>query len=166
MASGSALNPEAAEWSTSAHVAPRSTSVYQTEGMDNIMSALSEDDEVQFGAVPLPARSADAVEVNRSVADSNDLAQLISQGQRNQQQVLEALQMPKAELFSYDGDPMKYWMFIRAFDNNVGSLSVDDSKKLKRLNSQSDAKVRCRSRGKALRVIQCCASMDPKVGYA
>ena len=104
VASGSALNPEAAEWSTSAHVAPRSTSVYQTEGMDNIMSALSEDDEVQFGAVPLPARAADAVEVNRSVADGNDLAQLISQRQRNQQQMLEALQMPKAELFSYDGD--------------------------------------------------------------
>ena len=76
--SGSALNPEAVEWSTSAHVAPRSTSVYQTEGMDNIMSALSEDDEVQFGAKA--ARAADAVEVNRSVTDGNDLAQLISQG--------------------------------------------------------------------------------------
>ena len=60
--------------------------------------------------------------------------------------MLEALQMPYAELCAFDGDPLKYWMFITAFENNVGCLSVDDSKKLTRLLYYC--------RGKALRVIQ------------
>jgi len=72
--------------------------------------------------------------------------------------MFEALQMPHAELCAFDGDPLKYWMFITAFENNVGCLSVDDSKKLTRLLYYC--------RGKALRVIQCCASMDPKIRYA
>ena len=157
--SESGLNPEAAEWTVCSQRAARPASVNQMEGTDNIslVHGLSSDDEVQFNAVP--ARVADAVEVNRSVEDgNNNLAFLIAEGQQHQQQMLEALQMPKAELFTYDGDPMKYWLFIRAFDNNVGCLSVDDSKKLTRLLYYC--------RGKALRVIQCCASMDPKVGYA
>jgi len=52
--------------------------------------------------------------------------------------MLEALQMPYAELCAFDGDPLKYWMFITAFENNVGCLSVDDSKKLTRLTKYKE----------------------------
>lgn len=72
--------------------------------------------------------------------------------------MIEALEMPKAELQQYDGDPMNYWTFIRSFDDNVGRLLVDDSKKLVRLLHYCTSKAR--------RVIQCCASMQPSVGYA
>ena len=156
----SALDPDAPEW-TSSYVAANTTPVYRPGVIVSPRAHSSPHNEMQFGAVPLVGAADNAdnvVDVDGSVADGNGLAHLISQGQHQQQQMLEALQMPQAELSTYDGDPMKYWMFIRAFDNNVGCLSVDDSKKLTRLLYYC--------RGKALSLIQCCASMDPKIGYA
>jgi len=114
------------------------------------------DDKMQF---PMPApHIGEAMEAYVARADHCDIENLISQGQLQQQQMLKALQMPHAELSAFDGDPLKYWMFITAFKNNVGCLSVDNSKKLTRLLYYC--------RGKAVRVIQYCASMDPKIGYA
>jgi len=144
----SGLNPEAAEWVTTGGSNPaaiKETPVFQ-----------SVNDEVQF-RMPHSGEVAAANKAS-SPADHDGIAHLISHGQHQQQQMLEALQMPHAELCAYDGDPLKYWMFITAFENNVGCLSVDDSKKLTRLLYYC--------RGKALRVIQCCASMEPRIGYA
>jgi len=144
----SELNPEAAEWVTTSGGNPATVEVTPTfQRVDN---------KVQF-RIPAP-HIVEVMEANVAPADQCDIANLISQGQLQQQQMLELLQMSHVELCAFDGDPLKYLMFITAFENNVGCLSVDDSKKLTRLLYYC--------RGKALRVIQCCASMDPKIGYA
>ena len=48
-------------------------------------------------------------------------------------------------------------MFMRSFDNSIGSAAIDDSAKLNRLFQYC--------KGEALKVIKCCAVMSPSAGY-
>jgi hypothetical protein len=57
---------------------------------------------------------------------------------------------------SFDGDPLKYHRFMSSFENSVGRLNVDDNSKL---NSRYQY-----CSGQALKVIECCAVMDPTQG--
>lgn len=50
-----------------------------------------------------------------------------------QQQMIKAIQLPKTELMKFDGDPFKFWLFIRAFENSSEGTGVSDSVKLNRL---------------------------------
>ena len=75
---------------------------------------------------------------------------------RQQQNVLQMMQMPKMELMNFAGDPLKYWRFVRAFSNNVRE-TVDDSVKLARLTQMCV--------GKASEVIESCVVIEPNVGY-
>ena len=47
--------------------------------------------------------------------------------------LIDAVQLPKTELHTFDGDPLQYWAFILSFDNTVGNKDVEDSAKLMRL---------------------------------
>jgi len=94
----SELNPEAAEWVTTSGGNPAAVEVTPRFQMV--------DNEVQFH-IPAP-HIGEATEANVAPADRRDIANLISQGQLQQQQMLEALQMPHAELCAFDGDPLKY----------------------------------------------------------
>jgi len=81
----------------------------------------------------------------------------IAESQRQQQELIDAVRLPAAQLCSFDGNPMKYWTFIRAFDHSVASSSVDDGAKLTRLIHFCV--------GKARKVIECCSIIDPALGY-
>ncbi|XP_038060478.1 uncharacterized protein LOC119731375 [Patiria miniata] len=83
--------------------------------------------------------------------------ELVQQGQKQQQRLLEVIQLPKAELLTYDGDPLQYWAFIRSFENSVDNSNLEDSAKLIRLLQYCT--------GKAKKVIQCCSVMQPLEGY-
>ena len=85
------------------------------------------------------------------------LAYILQQGQWQQRQLINAIQIPKVELMMYDGDPLQYWGFIRMFDNSVEKDTVDNSAKLSRLLQYTS--------GRARAVIQCCAVMNPDMGY-
>lgn len=63
--------------------------------------------------------------------------------------------LPKTEIMKFDGDPLKYWQFIRTFDSIVGNTQVDPTSKLNVLLQYCT--------GKALQVIECCVIMDPTV---
>ena len=76
----------------------------------------------------------------------------------HQQSLVEALQLPKAELMLFDGDPLKYWPFIRAFENTVGQETIGDGAKLTRLLQYCS--------GKAKILLQCCTVKEPSEGYA
>ena len=72
--------------------------------------------------------------------------------------MINIMQLPKAELMTFSGDPLDFWMFMRSFDNSIGSAALDDSAKLNRLFQYC--------KGEALKVIKCCAVMSPSEGYA
>ena len=89
----------------------------------------------------------------------DSLVHIIQQGQQQQKQLLNAVQIPKVELMTFDGDPLSYWGFIRMFDNCVEKDTVDSGSKLSCLLQYTSGKV-------ARSVIQCCAVMRPEQGYA
>ena len=74
-----------------------------------------------------------------------------------QREMIDTMQLPKCELTKFDGEPLKYWMFIKSFDATVGNTSVGPNVKLNRLFYYCE--------GEALAVIQCCAVMEPQEGY-
>ena len=65
---------------------------------------------------------------------SEPVIELLRQAERQQRSLIETLQLPKAELMFYDGEPLKFWEFWRAFETNVDSTSVADAAKLKPLD--------------------------------
>ena len=48
-------------------------------------------------------------------------------------ELIQALQLPKTELIQFNGDPLQYWPFIRAFDNIVERGTNDSAARLARL---------------------------------
>ena len=64
-----------------------------------------------------------------------------------QQQMINALQLPKTELLTFDGNPLEYWMFTRWFDNCIGTSKLSDSVKLTMLLQHC--------KGDALKTIRC-----------
>ena len=50
-----------------------------------------------------------------------------------QSRLLGVLQAPKVSILTFDGDPMTYFPFIRAFEENVEKLLDDEGSKLARL---------------------------------
>ena len=86
------------------------------------------------------------------------LLYLMNENQNKQQQLIDSIQLPKTELMTFDGNPLKYWMFMRAFQNSVERETIDSNAKLMRLLQYCT--------GKALKVIQSCAVMEPDVGFA
>ena len=73
-------------------------------------------------------------------------------------QMINIMQLPKAELMTFSGDPLDVWVFMRSFDNGIGSAALDDSAKLNRLFQYC--------KGEALKVIKCCAVTSLSEGYA
>ena len=71
--------------------------------------------------------------------------------------LVQALQIPKAELITFDGDPIKYWTFTRAFNNSIGKHAIDDDAKLARLLQYCT--------GRAYKVIESCAALPTSQGY-
>ncbi len=78
--------------------------------------------------------------------------------QQQQRELIETLRLPTSQLMSYSGDPLQYWMFMQSYDHMVGNTSVSHAAKLNRL-------LQCCT-GKAFKVTECCAMMDPVTGYA
>lgn len=49
--------------------------------------------------------------------------------------MINMMQLPKAELVTFNGDPLEFWMFRRiSFDNSIGSVVIDDGAKLNLLS--------------------------------
>jgi hypothetical protein len=105
------------------------------------------------------SRQRDVIDVpsNSGSATSEQLLHLIYQGQQQQQQLVDAIQLPKTELQTFDGNPLQYWSFIRSFENCVERQSVDSNAKLTRLIQYCT--------GKARTVIQRCSVIVPEVSY-
>ena len=65
--------------------------------------------------------------------------------------------LPKAELMNFDGNPLKYFLFMSSFENNVEKSTQDFSKRLQLLIQFCS--------GKARKAIQSCVLLQPLEGY-
>ena len=65
--------------------------------------------------------------------------------------------LPKSELMSFDGDPLKYFLFMILFENSVEKDTDDKSKRLQLLIQYCS--------GKAKKVIESCVLLEPDEGY-
>ena len=74
------------------------------------------------------------------------------------QHLIEVMQAPQADISPFDGDPMKYHLFMRTFDNAVDSTSLSACARLTRLVNLCIAQARS--------VIEICLIMGPSAGYA
>ena len=72
-------------------------------------------------------------------------------------ELLEALSLSNAEVFKFNGDPLRYFEFIRSLDNLIGRSALDNGAKLLKLFSSCE--------GEPKKIVQCCMIMDPAVGY-
>ncbi|XP_064633628.1 uncharacterized protein LOC135491586 [Lineus longissimus] len=77
---------------------------------------------------------------------------------QQQHDIYESMQLPRLEMMTFDGNPLKSWAFVNSFANTVGCTQASDQAKLARL-------LQC-CKGKAYQVIECCAAMQPSQGYA
>ena len=68
-----------------------------------------------------------------------------------------ATMLPKSELTIFDGNPLKYYIFMRTFENNVEKDTDDFSRRLQLLIQFFT--------GKARRVIESCILLEPEEGY-
>ena len=76
---------------------------------------------------------------------------------RQQAQLIRVLQAPRVNLPTFSGDPLQYFPFIRAFEENVERTLADNSSRLARLTQLCT--------GDAARAISCCAVLHPDQGY-
>ena len=87
---------------------------------------------------------------------ADTLRDIFEESKAQQQYLVETLHAPKINLISFDGNPLKYWPFIKAFDNAV--KVKDDSIKLNALVQHCTGEVRD--------LLQCCLVKEPGEGYA
>lgn len=86
------------------------------------------------------------------------LLSLILEGNNRQQmQILDAIQLSQVQLTTVDGDPLKYHLFMKLFEANIERSAVDSASKLARLVQSCS--------GKARQVIACCSVMNADEGY-
>lgn len=76
----------------------------------------------------------------------------------NQSDIMSAINLPKIELETFDGDPMKYHSFMMMFDEVVDSSITDDRLKMTRLMQYTG--------GKAKEAIRYCTLVEDGKGYS
>ena len=74
-----------------------------------------------------------------------------------QAQLIGALQAPKVAIPPFNGDPLMYAQFIRAYEDNVEKVVHDNAARLARLVQLCS--------GEAARVVNCCLLMPADQGY-
>ena len=89
--------------------------------------------------------------------DKPAVLKFLEEGQRQQRQLLDAVQLPKTEIIKFDGNPIRYWTFVNSFEANVENVTCDNAARLSRLLYYCE--------GKARNIIEPCAMMSPEEGY-
>ena len=114
-------------------------------------SNLNPDIPAWFPTVDIPRAASESAVTVKGVLEEGNVTT------SGHQQLLEALQVPKVEVMTFDGNPLKYWAFMRNFEGSVERFCIGDEARLMRLMQYTI--------GKAQQVVQCCCVMEPSEGY-
>ena len=71
--------------------------------------------------------------------------------------IRQGFALPKPELTTFDGNPLDYWNFVKAFENSIERNTSSESKKLMYLLQYTS--------GDTKKTIKCCLVMDTSQGY-
>ena len=104
-------------------------------------------DQRSSGAHGAPGQQSSGVEI----------LEAINKMQLQVEHQIKTQKLPKAEIMSFDGNPLSYYLFIRAFENSVEKCTEDYSLRLQLLIQYCT--------GKAKETIKCCGMMSGKGGY-
>ena len=86
------------------------------------------------------------------------MLEAINKMQLQVQQQIKSQKLPKAEIMSFDGNPLNYYLFVKTFENSVEKCTEDDNMRLQPLIQYCT--------GKAKETIKCCGMMSRKDGYS
>ncbi|XP_071483368.1 uncharacterized protein [Diadema antillarum] len=88
---------------------------------------------------------------------TTQIFQHLEEGQRQQRQLMETISLSNVDIMQFDGNPLKYFQFMRSFDSLIGDSTLDNNSKLLKLYNLCE--------GQAKSIIQCCLMMSPDEGY-
>ena len=71
--------------------------------------------------------------------------------------IIQSLELPKVEIPCFEGDPADYWRFLRCFEANVASKTLDSATRLSFLIQYCQ--------GEARKAIEGCVILPPDEGY-
>ncbi|XP_041453667.1 uncharacterized protein LOC121406862 [Lytechinus variegatus] len=125
----------------------------QGQGKGHVKLEPNLDDTIPY---PISARSPSFGQAEGQYQMPDNFQQM-SQAQLNNQHHLEAISLSNADVFKFNGDPLRYFEFVRSFDNLIGRSALDNGAKLLRLFNSCE--------GEPKKIVQCCMIMDPAVGY-
>ena len=86
-----------------------------------------------------------------------EMLEAINKMQLQVEQQIKTQKLPKAEIMSFDGSPLNYYLFMKTFENSVEKCTEDYSLRLQLLIQYCT--------GKAKETIKCCGMMSGKDGY-
>ena len=86
-----------------------------------------------------------------------DVTQIILAGQHQQCELIDAIRLPTTQFLLLDGDPLRFWSFIRTFYNVMEMDDINSSSKLIHLVHACTERVK--------KVIKCCVVMHADAGY-
>ena len=95
--------------------------------------------------------------LERSLATQSQQNAVIQQSLQRQQGSTLALTLPQSEVPSFSGDPIKYWGFIRAFQEVIKSKTTSDSARLYHLIKYTSGEVQ--------ELVSTCLPMKPEKVY-
>ena len=85
------------------------------------------------------------------------MTEVLSESRRQQQVMIDSMQLPRMELQTFDGNPLKYWGFMQSFKSSVGRRNVDADTKLSCLRQYC--------KGQARKILECTENMNSEEGY-
>ena len=85
-----------------------------------------------------------------------EMLEAINEMQLQVEQQIKTKKLPKAEIMSFDGNPLNYYLFMKTFENSVEKSTEGDSLRLQLLIQYCT--------GKATETIKCCGMMSGKDG--
>ncbi len=134
----------------------------QTEPNTNVNTTSHEQNQMQFHMSPFNTQDSQGQQGFNSVdlETSNDVLGIMRKQNEittllMQQQCLSAL--PKREIPIYDGDPLKYHTFIKAFENGVERNTTNSCDRLYFLEQHT--------KGHAKELVRSCQHINPERGY-
>ena len=85
------------------------------------------------------------------------LKTIMDKSRQQQQTIVDSINTPRIELSKYDGSPLRYWPFIRSFENILEAKTKDNSIRLDTLIQHCTGEVND--------LLQCCLLKEPNEGY-